>query len=444
METDGARVLRLVRRTGGWRVQRLSRARGRRRRSGSTAATARSRTCSSTPIPPTHRGRHHAHPSRPLRRPLRPARAEPVRPRARRPPGVRTRRRGEQLEGLVGRLGRTRSTGAWSATATASTSAASGCASRAPIIRRRRSRSRSRTTASASSTRPTPDRSGASRRSAPAPISCCRRRRTSTTTSARRSTSRPARPARWRAGAGARRLMLTHLWPATRPDRLGRRRRRRRSASRRARRAAPRDPHLIDATSDRVTATRVTTRASGRAPDELRPITFTRDYTEMAAGSVLVEFGRTRVLCTASVEERIPPWLKGKGKGWVTAEYSMLPGSTPERVEPRGGEGQAVGSHAGDPAADRPLVARGHRPDAMGEKQIIVDCDVLQADGGTRTASICGGWIALHDACSRLVQRRADARIRSAKRARRSRSASSTASRCSTSSTPRTCAPRST
>ena len=103
-------------------------------------------------------------------------------------------------------------------------------------------------------------------------------------------------------------------------------------------------------------------RRDGREPDELRPIAFTRDFTEFAAGSVLVEFGRTRVLCTASVEERVPPWLRGKGRGWVTAEYSMLPGSTLGAQRPRGRAGQAVGPHAGDPAPHRPLAARGHRP----------------------------------------------------------------------------------
>ena len=149
----------------------------------------------------------------------------------------------------------------------------------------------------------------------------------------------------------------------------------------------------------------LTARASGREPDELRPITFTRDYTEMAAGSVLVEFGRTRVLCTASVEDRIPPWLRGKGKGWVTAEYSMLPGSSPERV----GREAAKGKQSGRTQEIQRLIGRSLRAVtdlvAVGENQIVVDCDVLQADGGTRTASICGGWIALHDACSRLLQR---------------------------------------
>src|SRR5882762_2152975 len=151
----------------------------------------------------------------------------------------------------------------------------------------------------------------------------------------------------------------------------------------------------------------MTDRVSGRKPDELRPITFTRDYTEMAAGSVLVEFGRTRVLCTASVEDRIPPWLRGKGKGWVTAEYSMLPGSSPERV----GREAAKGKQSGRTVEIQRLIGRSLRAAcdmvALGERQIIVDCDVLQADGGTRTASICGGYVALHDALARLVQQKA-------------------------------------
>jgi ribonuclease PH len=147
----------------------------------------------------------------------------------------------------------------------------------------------------------------------------------------------------------------------------------------------------------------MTTRASGRAPDELRVVTFTRDYTEMALGSVLVEFGRTRVLCTASVEARVPPWLRNSGKGWVTAEYSMLPGSSPERVDREA----AKGKQSGRTQEIQRLIGRSLRAVTdlrlMPEVQITVDCDVLQADGGTRTASICGGWIALHDACSRLI-----------------------------------------
>jgi ribonuclease PH len=147
----------------------------------------------------------------------------------------------------------------------------------------------------------------------------------------------------------------------------------------------------------------LTARRDGRAPDELRPVAFTRDYTDMAMGSVLVEFGRTRVLCTASVEERVPPWLRGSGRGWVTAEYSMLPGSSPERIEREAQKGRP----SGRTQEIQRLIGRSLRAitdlTTMGEVQVIVDCDVLQADGGTRTASICGGYLALHDACSRLV-----------------------------------------
>jgi ribonuclease PH len=148
-------------------------------------------------------------------------------------------------------------------------------------------------------------------------------------------------------------------------------------------------------------------RKDGREPDELRPITFTRDFTEFAAGSVLVEFGRTRVLCTASAEERIPPWLRGQGRGWVTAEYSMLPGSTSERSDREA----ARGKQSGRTQEIQRLIGRSLRAvtdlTAMGEVQVTVDCDVLQADGGTRTASICGGYAALHDAFSRLVAAKA-------------------------------------
>jgi ribonuclease PH len=144
-------------------------------------------------------------------------------------------------------------------------------------------------------------------------------------------------------------------------------------------------------------------RNDGREPDELRQVAFTRDYTEFAAGSVLVEFGKTRVLCTASVEERVPPWLRGSGRGWVTAEYSMLPGSSPERVDREA----AKGKQSGRTQEIQRLIGRSLRAvtnlSTMGEVQITVDCDVLQADGGTRTASITGGYLALHDACSRLV-----------------------------------------
>src|SRR3954452_11474546 len=151
-------------------------------------------------------------------------------------------------------------------------------------------------------------------------------------------------------------------------------------------------------------------RVSGRAADELRTVTFVRDYTEMVKGSVLVEFGRTRVLCTASLEARVPPWLKGSGKGWVTAEYSMLPGSSPERVDREA----AKGKQSGRTQEIQRLIGRSLRAAtdlrAMPDVQLTIDCDVLQADGGTRTASICGGWIALHDACSRLLANGALAR----------------------------------
>ncbi len=144
-------------------------------------------------------------------------------------------------------------------------------------------------------------------------------------------------------------------------------------------------------------------RPDGRTPDQLRPITFERDYTDMAAGSVLVSFGRTRVLCTASIDEDVPRWMKGKGKGWVTAEYSMLPGSSPERVDREA----AKGKQQGRTIEIQRLIGRSLRAvcdmRALGERQVIVDCDVLQADGGTRTASITGGYLALHDALTRLV-----------------------------------------
>ncbi|MEA3077143.1 MAG: ribonuclease [Actinomycetota bacterium] len=146
-------------------------------------------------------------------------------------------------------------------------------------------------------------------------------------------------------------------------------------------------------------------RRDGREPDDLRTLTFTRDYTEFAAGSVLVEMGRTRVLCTASVDEKVPPWMRGRGKGWVTAEYSMLPGSSPERVDREA----AKGKQSGRTQEIQRLIGRSLRAVtdmvALGEVQIVLDCDVLQADGGTRTASICGAYVALHDACSRLEQR---------------------------------------
>ena len=146
-------------------------------------------------------------------------------------------------------------------------------------------------------------------------------------------------------------------------------------------------------------------RADGRTADQARPLSFERDYTEMALGSVLVGFGRTRVLCSASVQEEVPRWLRGTGKGWVTAEYSMLPGSTPERANREA----AKGRQSGRTQEIQRLIGRSLRTvtrlEAMPDVSITVDCDVLQADGGTRTASICGGYVALHDALTRLVQR---------------------------------------
>ena len=154
----------------------------------------------------------------------------------------------------------------------------------------------------------------------------------------------------------------------------------------------------------------MTTRFDGRNNDEARPLRFIRDYTEMAAGSVLVEVGRTRVLCTASVETDVPRWLRGSGRGWVTAEYSMLPGSTPERASREA----ARGKQSGRTQEIQRLIGRSLRTvtdlTLLADVQIIVDCDVLQADGGTRTASISGGYLALHDAVTRLVN---DGTIRS-------------------------------
>lgn len=146
-------------------------------------------------------------------------------------------------------------------------------------------------------------------------------------------------------------------------------------------------------------------RPDGRAVDELRPVVFERDFTEFAAGSVLVSMGRTKVLCTASAEDRVPQWMRGGGKGWVTAEYSLLPGSSAERV----GREAAKGRQSGRTQEIQRLIGRSLRAVtdlvAMGELQVTVDCDVLQADGGTRTASICGAYVALHDCFTRQIQK---------------------------------------
>ncbi|MBK7014706.1 MAG: ribonuclease PH [Sulfuritalea sp.] len=136
---------------------------------------------------------------------------------------------------------------------------------------------------------------------------------------------------------------------------------------------------------------------------QLRPMTITRNYTRHAEGSVLVEFGDTKVLCTASVEERVPPFLKGKGRGWVTAEYGMLPRSTNTRTDREA----ARGKQSGRTQEIQRLIGRSLRAvtdlGALGERQITLDCDVIQADGGTRCASISGACVALHDALSKLV-----------------------------------------
>ncbi len=144
-------------------------------------------------------------------------------------------------------------------------------------------------------------------------------------------------------------------------------------------------------------------RPSQRQPDELRSIRITRGYTRHAEGSVLVEFGHTRVLCTASVEESVPPFLRGKGQGWVTAEYGMLPRAT----HTRSAREAAKGKQSGRTQEIQRLIGRSLRAvmdlGALGERQITVDCDVLQADGGTRTAAITGACVALHDALDGLV-----------------------------------------
>lgn len=143
-------------------------------------------------------------------------------------------------------------------------------------------------------------------------------------------------------------------------------------------------------------------RPSGRAFDALRPISFTRRYTRHAPGSVLVEFGDTRVLCTATISEQVPRWMKGRAHGWVTAEYGMLPGSTHTRSDREA----ARGKQSGRTQEIQRLIGRSLRAavdlKGLGERQITIDCDVLQADGGTRTASITGGMVALVDAINGL------------------------------------------
>jgi ribonuclease PH len=146
-------------------------------------------------------------------------------------------------------------------------------------------------------------------------------------------------------------------------------------------------------------------RPSGRLPNQLRAIHFERNFSRHAEGSCLVRFGETHVLCTASLEERVPPWLKGGGKGWVTAEYGMLPRATGERMKREA----AAGRQSGRTQEIQRLVGRSLRAvvdlQALGERQIILDCDVIQADGGTRTAAITGAWVALHDCLKGMAGR---------------------------------------
>jgi ribonuclease PH len=138
-------------------------------------------------------------------------------------------------------------------------------------------------------------------------------------------------------------------------------------------------------------------RPSKRQPGDLRPVSFQRAFSLHAEGSCLIKFGNTHVLCTASIEDRVPPWLKGQGRGWITAEYGMLPRATSSRTRREA----STGHQSGRSQEIQRLIGRALRAvvdlQALGERQIMVDCDVLQADGGTRTASITGAWVALHD-----------------------------------------------
>ena len=147
-------------------------------------------------------------------------------------------------------------------------------------------------------------------------------------------------------------------------------------------------------------------RPSGRAPDELRKTVIERQYTRHAEGSVLIRCGETHVLCTASVEERVPPFLRGKNQGWVTAEYGMLPRSTGSRMAREA----ARGKQGGRTLEIQRLIGRSLRAvvdrEALGERTVTLDCDVIQADGGTRTASITGAYVALYDACRWMLARK--------------------------------------
>jgi ribonuclease PH len=147
-------------------------------------------------------------------------------------------------------------------------------------------------------------------------------------------------------------------------------------------------------------------RPSGRTPDQMRPVRFSTNFTKYAEGSVLAEFGDTRVLCTASVEARVPPWMRGAGRGWVTGEYGMLPRATHTRT----GREAARGKQGGRTMEIQRLIGRSLRAaidlDALGERTITLDCDVLQADGGTRTAAISGAYVALRLAVATLLEER--------------------------------------
>jgi len=146
-------------------------------------------------------------------------------------------------------------------------------------------------------------------------------------------------------------------------------------------------------------------RPSNRDRDEMRTVQFERAFSMHAEGSCLIKFGNTHVLCTASLDERVPPWLKGQGRGWVTAEYGMLPRSTTDRMRREA----TAGKQGGRTVEIQRLIGRSLRAivdlEALGERQITVDCDVLQADGGTRTASITGAWVALHDCVAWMKSR---------------------------------------
>ena len=151
-------------------------------------------------------------------------------------------------------------------------------------------------------------------------------------------------------------------------------------------------------------------RPSGRKTDQMRAVSFERNFSKHAEGSCLVRFGDTHVLCTASLEEKPPAWLRNSGKGWVTAEYGMLPRATGDRMKREA----AAGKQGGRTQEIQRLIGRSLRAvvdlTALGEKQITIDCDVIQADGGTRTAALTGGWIALHD-CLKWMEARSMAKV---------------------------------